>query len=162
MKAITTLSRLIFVKNPEDKISSAITLVYPPEWLDAKPVAPENAHFKTNREMSISVALARLERSRPQTLGGNLGQMAACLRHYVSDQRLLRIKEKKIPVLVITGTYDNLVNPKNSYHLSEVLGCKIHVFEGSGHGLPSEQSVAYNNLLDEHFSNAAKSRIDQH
>lgn len=160
MKAITTLTRLIFVKDPRDKIGSAITLVYPPEWLAAKPTAPENAHFETNKDMSISVALARLERSRPQTLGGNLGQMAACLRHYVSDQRLLKIKEAGIPVLVITGTFDNLVNPKNSYHLSEVLGCKIHVFEGSGHGLPAEQAVGYNHLLDEHFSNAARKAKD--
>ena len=157
LKAITTLGRLIFVKDPKLKVGSAIELVYPPEWLSAKPSTedPEMVKFDTNRDMVVSMALARIDRSRPQTLGGNLGQMAACLRHYVSDERLLKIKESGIPVLVVTGTWDNLVNPQNSFHISKVLDCPIEQFEGSGHGLPGEQPVRYNKLLDEHFSKAA-------
>lgn len=155
---MTTLSKLLFVRDPKLKIGHAITLVYPPEWLLQKPEEEDLQHFETNRDMSISLFLARIERSRPQTLGGNIGQTAACLRHYVSDQRLEKIKESGIPVLVMTGTWDNLVNPKNSYHLAKVLGCQFELFEGSGHGLPGEQPIRYNKLLDEHFSNAALKR----
>lgn len=154
MKAITTLGSLVFVKDPRVKIGRAITLVYPPKWLAAKPEEAEHAHFETNRDMFISTYLARLERSRPQTLTGNIGQTAACLSHYVSDSRLLKIKESGIPVLVMTGTWDNLVNPKNSYHISKVLGCPMEVFEGGGHGIPGEQPARYNKLIDDHFSGA--------
>ncbi|GAA5795142.1 hypothetical protein HPULCUR_000495 [Helicostylum pulchrum] len=154
LKAITTLGSLIFVKDPRIKVGRAITLVYPPQWLSAKPEDIEYAHFETNRDMFITHYLARLERSRPQTLTGNIGQTAACLSHYVSDARLLKLKESGIPVLVMTGTWDNLVNPKNSYHLAKVLECPIEVFDGGGHGLPGEQPARYNKLIDDHFSKA--------
>ncbi|KAG2232949.1 hypothetical protein INT48_008042 [Thamnidium elegans] len=155
LKAITTLGSLIFVKDPKVKIERAVSLVYPPKWLSAKSEEIEYAHFETNRDMLVSTYLARLERSRPQTLTGNIGQTAACLSHYVSDSRLLKIKESGIPVLVITGTLDNLVNPKNSYHIAKVLGCHMELFDGSGHGLPGEQPARYNKLIDDHFSEAA-------
>ncbi|KAL7311799.1 hypothetical protein PS15m_009518 [Mucor circinelloides] len=157
LKAITTLGRLVFVRDPKLKVGSAIELVYPPQWLSAKPTVedPEMMKFDTNRDMIISMALARIDRSRPQTLGGNLGQMAACLRHYVSDERLLKIRQSGIPVIVVTGTWDNLVNPQNSFHLSKVLDCPLEQFEGSGHGLPGEQPARYNKLIDQHFSRAA-------
>ncbi|KAI7887700.1 Alpha/Beta hydrolase protein [Mucor mucedo] len=154
-KAISTLSRLMFVRDPKLKVGHALTLIYPPEWLLSKPEEEDLQHYETNRDMSTALFLARIERSRPQTLGGNIGQTAACLRHYVSDQRLLKIKEAGIPVLVMTGTWDNLVNPKNSHHLAQVLDCQLEIFEGSGHGLPGEQAVRYNKYLDEHFSKAA-------
>ncbi|KAK4512967.1 uncharacterized protein ATC70_003678 [Mucor velutinosus] len=157
LKAITTLGRLIFVKDPKQKIGRAMDIVYPPDWLAAKPTSedPEMIKYDTNRDMVVSMALARLDRSRPQTLGGNIGQLAACLRHYVSDERLLKIKQSGIPVLVVTGTWDNLVNPRNSFHISKVLDCPLEQFEGSGHGIPSEQPTRYNELIDQHFSKAA-------
>ncbi|CAO3637414.1 unnamed protein product [Mucor fragilis] len=157
LKAITTLGSLVFVRDPKLKIGRAMDIVYPPEWLAAKPTSedPEMVKFDTNRDMVISMALARIDRSRPQSLGGNLGQMAACLRHYVSDERLLKIRQSGIPVLVVTGTWDNLVNPQNSFHISKVLDCPLEQFEGSGHGLPGEQPVRYNKLIDQHFSKAA-------
>ncbi|OBZ89968.1 putative aminoacrylate hydrolase RutD [Choanephora cucurbitarum] len=155
-KAVTTLPRMMFISDPKTRIGAALDLVYPPSWLDSKPTEPDFVQFETNRDMSISLFLARMDRSRPQTLTGNLGQTAACLRHYVSDERLLKIKAAGIPCLVVTGTWDNLVNPKNSYHLSRVLGCPIEIFEGSGHSLPGEQPVRYNRLIDTHFTQASK------
>ncbi|KAI8971755.1 Alpha/Beta hydrolase protein [Mycotypha africana] len=158
LKAITTLTKNIFVRDPKLKLGSFIEIVYPPEWLSSKPTVEDDPDekFETNRDMVISTALARIERTKPQTINGNLGQMAACLRHYVSDERLLKIKNSGIPVLVITGTWDNLVNPKNSYHISKVLECPLEVFDSSGHGIPGERPSRYNKLLDEHFSKAFK------
>ncbi|KAI8341623.1 Alpha/Beta hydrolase protein [Choanephora cucurbitarum] len=155
-KAVTTLPRMMLMSDPKNRIGLALELVYPQSWLDSKPTEPDFVQFETNRDMSISLFLARLDRSRPQTLTGNLGQTAACLRHYVSDERLLKIKAAGIPCLVVTGTWDNLVNPKNSYHLSRVLECPIEIFEGSGHSLPGEQPVRYNHLIDTHFTHASK------
>lgn len=149
---------MLLIEDPKLKIGHAISLIYPPEWLKQKPEDLEYEHCETNQDMTVSIFLARNDRIRPQTLTGNIGQTAACLRHYVSDQRLLKIKEASIPVLVLTGTWDNLVNPKNSYHLAKVLDCHLEVFEGSGHALASEQYTRYNNIIDEHFTIASKSR----
>lgn len=150
------MGRLVFIKDPKLKVGHALSLIYPAEWLSEKPKEEIHAHFETNRDLFIDSYLARLERSRPQTLTGNIGQTAACLTHYVSDARLLKIKEAHIPVLVMTGTWDNLVNPNNSFHLSKVLGCPIEIFDGSGHGLPGEQPVRYNKSMDDHFSAVTK------
>jgi pimeloyl-ACP methyl ester carboxylesterase len=142
---------LAFIKDPRDKVDSAISLVYPVKWMNAKPTDIENQKYLTNREMAIAAAMARIERSRPQPLRGNIGQTAACLTHFVSDEKLRKIKEGDIAVLIVTGTDDCLVNPQNSYYLHDMIGGQFEVFEGSGHGLPGEQTKRYNQLIDEHF-----------
>ncbi|CAO3649087.1 unnamed protein product [Mucor hiemalis] len=160
-KAVSTLSRLVFIREPKDKIGHAITLVFPTEWLQSKPEDEDYSEYATNKDMAVATFLARIDRTRPQPLRGNIGQTAAALRHYVSDERLKKIKDSGLPVIVMTGTWDNLVNPKNSYHLAEVLGCHLEVFEGSGHALPTEQSLRYNKFIDEHFTIAAALRANK-
>lgn len=113
---------------------------------------------KTNREMATHNFISHIRRSRLQPLHGNLAQTAACLTHSFSDARLLKIKESGLPVMVITGTWDNLVRPSNSYHLKRVLEPRrFEVFEGSGHAIPEEQPDRYNRFLDEHFTSASSS-----
>lgn len=108
--------------------------------------------------MSLAQYLARMDRSRPQTLIGNLAQMMAVLTHSVSDARLEKIKSSGVRCLVMTGTWDHLVNPKNSHYLSQRLGCELVVFEGSGHDLPAEEPERYNRLLDHHFRHCLPNR----
>ncbi|KAI8391024.1 Alpha/Beta hydrolase protein [Radiomyces spectabilis] len=154
-KALTTLSKItLFVKTPEAKVNSAIGLLYPDDWLDKKPDNPESS-FATNREMATTNFLARAKRTRVQPIQGNLGQTAACLTHCVSDDRLREIKRAGLPILVVTGTWDNLVRPESSYHMKDVLEARFELFQGSGHAIPEEQPDRYNRLLDEHFTAAA-------
>lgn len=98
-------------------------------------------------------------KSRLQPIRGNIGQSAACLRHNVSDQRLKKIKESKVPAMVITGTIDNFVNPAHSHHLQEMLGARYEIFEGSGHAIPEEQADRYNALLEDFFESAKTSKL---
>ncbi|KAG1395768.1 hypothetical protein G6F60_010038 [Rhizopus arrhizus] len=151
LKAITTFFRLIFARDPTYKLTQILSLLYPPQWLSAKPTAIEHASYETNADMSLAQYLARMDRSRPQTLIGHLGQMIAVLTHFVSEARLEKIKSSGVRCLVMTGTWDHLVNPKNSYYLSQRLGCELVVFEGSGHILPVEEPERYNRLMDHHF-----------
>ena len=131
-------------------------LVYPEQWLIQKPENPSKAaKFDTNREMATANFIRHVGKSRLQPIHGNLGQTAAVLRHSVSDDRLLKIKKAGLPVLVITGTWDNLVRPQYSYHLKEMLDPRFELFDGSGHAIPEEQPDRYNALIDEHFSHAA-------
>ncbi|CEG63070.1 hypothetical protein RMATCC62417_00277 [Rhizopus microsporus] len=157
-RALTTLPRLIFIKDPAERISQSLALVYPPQWLAAKPTQIEYEQYQTNQDLSLALQLARMDRSRPQTLWGNMAQMAACMTHHVSEARLQKIRETGIPILVMTGTWDHLVNPRNSYYLADKLGAELKVFEGAGHGLPGERQAEYNQQIDEHFTRAIKLR----
>ncbi|KAI8984155.1 Alpha/Beta hydrolase protein [Mycotypha africana] len=156
--AISTLSKIAFYyRDPKDQLNAAIDLVYPKEWLQQKPSANlsnTTKVFDTNRDYAIYELIKHIKLSRRQTLVGNLGQTAACLRHYVSDQRLQHIKSSGLPVMIITGTFDNLVRPEYSYHMKEKLEARFELFEGSGHAIPEEQPERYNRLLIDHFESA--------
>lgn len=134
-------------------MNAVIDLVYPQEWLAQKPL--KRTEYATNRELAVHGFIDHTTRSRRQPLHGNLGQTAACLRHYVSDERLRNIKSSGIPIMIVTGTIDHLVRPEYSYHMKKVLGnARFELFEGSGHAIPEEQPDKYNNLLVDHFSSA--------
>lgn len=45
--------------------------------------------------------------------------------------------------MVVTGTVDNLVRPSNSFHMANVMKCRLEVFPGGGHALSSEQPEWY-------------------
>ncbi|GAN07324.1 alpha/beta-hydrolase [Mucor ambiguus] len=118
--AISTLSKIaLFYRDPKDQLNAAIELVYPKEWLKQKPLV--QTEYDTNRELAIHSFIGHIRRSRRQPLHGNLGQTAACLRHYVSDERLLNIKSSGITIMIVTGTFDNLVRPEYSYHMKKIL-----------------------------------------
>lgn len=136
-------------------MNAAIDLVYPKDWLSQKPTAFESKHA-TNRELAIHGFIGHITRSRRQPLHGNLGQTMACLGHHVSDDRLLNIRASGLPIMIVTGTYDNLVRPEYSYHMKKIFAedARFELFEGSGHAIPEEQPDRYNSLLDDHFTNA--------
>ena len=154
--AISTISKIVlFYREPKDKVNAAMELVYPHTWLIQKPASEIKAQkYSTNREMATASFIKHVRQSRLQPLHGNLGQTAACLMHCFSDERLLKIKKSGLPVLVVTGTWDNLVRVESSYHLQKVLDPRFELFEGSGHAIPEEQPERYNALLEDHFSKA--------
>ncbi|KAI8384649.1 Alpha/Beta hydrolase protein [Radiomyces spectabilis] len=155
-KAVSTLSKIAFMyRYPKDQLNAGIELIYPKEWLDQKPTT--KTQYDTNREMAIDNFIKYIRQSRLQPLRGNVGQTVACLRHYFSDERLLAIKKSGLPVLIVTGTWDNLVRPEYSYHMKKVLDARLELFQGSGHGIPEEQPHRYNQLLDEHFTSSVSS-----
>lgn len=147
---MSTLSKIaLYYRDPKDQLNAAIELVYPKHWLDQK---SENPKYETNKDFAIHGFIGHVVRSQRQNILANIGQTAACLRHYVSDERLLHIKQTGLPVLIVTGTIDHLVRPESSYHLKSVLDtARLEVFEGSGHAIPEEQAERYNALLVEHF-----------
>ncbi|GES92615.1 alpha/beta-hydrolase [Rhizophagus clarus] len=155
---VTTLSRLLFIRNPLDKIDIVVKLLFPNEWLRA-PAPPGSSHA-TNEEHILETFRQRIAKRGIQPVNGAIGQMAACIRHYCSPSRLHRIKCYISQILVITGTLDNLVNPANSYYLAKQLNAEFECWEGSGHALPNEQAERYNNLLDFHFRKSGLINID--
>ncbi|CAG8697721.1 20394_t:CDS:10, partial [Rhizophagus irregularis] len=134
---VTTLSKLMFIRNPLDKIDIVVKLLFPNEWLRA-PAPPGSSHA-TNEEHILETYRQRIAKRGIQPVNGAIGQMAACIRHYCSPSR----------------TLDNLINPANSHYLAKQLNADFECWEGSGHALPNEQAERYNNLLDLHFRKSA-------
>jgi pimeloyl-ACP methyl ester carboxylesterase len=71
------------------------------------------------------------------------------LTHKVEDDRLKKIKENNIKTLIMTGTDDCLVDPKNSKHLAENLEGILEIFEGSGHVIGSEKPSKFNQRIEQ-------------
>ncbi|CAG8512723.1 6114_t:CDS:10 [Funneliformis mosseae] len=144
--AVTTISKLMFIRNPLEKVEITVRLIYPKEWLEAP--APPGSPHPTNEKHMLDKFLERMTSRGIQPVN------AACLRHYCSPDRLRRIKHNIPQILVVTGSWDNLIRPENSYYLAEQLNADFEYWEGSGHALPGEQAERYNDLLDVHFRKA--------
>ncbi|ORX49195.1 alpha/beta-hydrolase [Hesseltinella vesiculosa] len=154
---VATFAKIIFFYEPHDQLSAAMEMVYPVEWMNKVPEDPALAEqYETNREMITLTFIRHIGQSRLQPLQGSLGQISACLRHNFSDARLRRLKDTGIPILIVTGTHDNMVPAALSYRLNRVLKvAQLEVFEGSGHDIPEEQVHRYNKLLLQHFNKAS-------
>ncbi|CAG8543059.1 6662_t:CDS:10 [Ambispora leptoticha] len=152
LTGVLTIMRSMFIRDRHKKIPIMIKLLFPPSWLDSP--APSGSSFETNKAHLMEELRRQIQLTNPTTLTGSVGQIAAVLSHGVSRERLIQIRENIPRILVITGTWDNLVNPKNSYYLGEELQADLQIFEGSGHALPTEQAERYNMALEDHFRKA--------
>ncbi|CAG8601330.1 9318_t:CDS:2 [Ambispora gerdemannii] len=147
-----TILKMMFIRDRQKKIPIFVDLIFPKPWLTSP--APSNSSYATNNEYLYDLLRQRIMITKSATLTGTVGQIVAILTHRVSRERLLHIRENIPRILVNTGTWDNLVKPKNSYFLKDQLNADFHVFEGSGHGLPTEQAERYNAGLEDHFRKA--------
>ncbi|KAJ3284613.1 hypothetical protein HK104_009852 [Borealophlyctis nickersoniae] len=156
--AITGIPKTMVIKDAEARGNAVVEMIFPKEWLDqpTDQVGPNGEPYATNREATIDRLLQRITETKPQPRNGAVGQLLACLTHYVSVDRLKQLKSVGFPILVATGTWDNLINPDSSKHLAKHLECRLEVFQGSGHAITSEQPKRYNAMLEEHIRRAAK------
>ena len=98
--------------------------------------------------------LAWIRRSEHASFRCSAAQLAAVLRHGTL-RRLARIRA---PTLVITGSADRLVPPRNSEVLAAAIpGAKVVVLDGAGHVFPLEREEETVRALTEHFLGAAQS-----
>ncbi|TPX55637.1 hypothetical protein PhCBS80983_g05150 [Powellomyces hirtus] len=158
LTAIWTFANMFLggIKTPQQGYDIYCNLVFAQSWLNAEPVG---ATHKSNREMMHEALAATAAAKGMQSPTGRSGQMAAIRGHFVSAARLKKIGQLGVPVLVMTGTEDNLIRPKNSFHIAKQIGCPLEVFEGAGHGLAQERPHRFHELMCATF---AKSRAFVH
>ncbi|TPX50452.1 hypothetical protein SeMB42_g02242 [Synchytrium endobioticum] len=142
--SFTTIPRIVMTKDPELRAQRLLPLLFPEPHLKSK--GPGN--YATMFDYHKAVLQDRICRTKPQPLAGAMSQIAAAMTHRVSDERL-KLLAKSVPVMVVTGTIDNLVRPSNSFHMANVMMCRLEVLNGAGHALPSEQPEWFNKLLME-------------
>ncbi|KAI8814017.1 Alpha/Beta hydrolase protein [Cladochytrium replicatum] len=170
VQAVTTVPRILFSTSLSSRTEKMVSLLFPPDVLNRHPPDPKDdpyvakmfeafgeettETFRTNRDYLAALFMYRAKLTRPQTVYGSLSQLYAAMTHSVSKDRLHALRDSGVPILVVTGTWDKMVDPKNSEYLSQQLGARLHVFHGAGHAMSAEQSLEYNQMLKTHFDKA--------
>ncbi|KAI9313818.1 Alpha/Beta hydrolase protein [Dichotomocladium elegans] len=138
----------LFASDPKKRQDRLIRINYTEHWLQSR--APDTD--MTQLDLLRKRLEDRDRRTRPQTLGGMLGQAVASLRHRVTGEELIRIRESEIPILVLTtslDTWDNFVYLSHSEYLNEKLSpWRFVVFEDTGHNVPTARHQELNQLLE--------------
>ncbi|KAJ3100597.1 hypothetical protein HDU97_002127 [Phlyctochytrium planicorne] len=138
-----------FAKNVVDK------LLFPEKWLNEP--APEGTPFETNRDHILNWMIERFSKTGLQDQQGRDNQQVACITHWMSTKRLHEIRDVHVPILVMTGTEDNvLIQPSSSIYLATMLKARLEIFEGGGHALRVQFPERHNELLLDHLKRAWK------
>jgi len=135
-------------KTIEERGSTMLPMIYSTRFLNEEVEKGPDGKAITNYDVLLADLVARSHLDPPQTKIGMIGHISAISTHYVSNKRLKILKEKKIPILIMTGTVDHLVRPINSHRLKKVLEpVEFVVFEGAGHGIIRECNSEFNAAL---------------
>ncbi|KAJ3985186.1 Alpha/Beta hydrolase protein [Lentinula detonsa] len=149
-KGFNALARMMFIKDPSQKIPILLDLLYTSSWIDEK--AADDPKGRTNREVEFESYARRLEITRPQTLVGALSQMCAGLTHHVSAQRLRHISKSIPKVTIATGDHDHLVSPHNTVYLkTHMEEAEVVIFKDTGHALHYQRPREVNAMLERVF-----------
>ena len=93
-----------------------------------------------------------MEITKPQTLMGALGQMAAGLTHNVTQERLAKISASVPKVLILSAAKDTVVpyteGEKLKRHMPEA---EYQCWEKTGHGICGQHKDRFNQLLEKVF-----------
>ncbi|KAJ4488392.1 Alpha/Beta hydrolase protein [Lentinula aciculospora] len=156
-KGFNALLRMIFMKDPAQKIPILLDLLYTSPWIDEKAV--DDPKRRTNREVEFESYARRLEITRPQTLIGALSQMSAGLTHHVSAEKLRKISKSIPKVTLATGDHDNLVLPHNTVYLkAHMEEAEVVTFKDTGHALHYQRQREFNAMLERVFEEGRSRR----
>ncbi|KAK3832690.1 MAG: Alpha/Beta hydrolase protein, partial [Linnemannia elongata] len=141
-------ARVLTILDPQLRLRFITDHLYPKTSLSFLPLLPPHTYTKKTPKNNKTLKKQYIDIPM-QPLHANIAQVWAALTHHVSPQRLAQIRASQIPVLIVTGTDDRLVRHSASKYMQKHLDCRMSVFEGSGHIIPSEQTVAYCSLVEE-------------
>eukprot|EP01090_Pellita_catalonica_P019120 TRINITY_DN6381_c0_g1_i3.p1 TRINITY_DN6381_c0_g1~~TRINITY_DN6381_c0_g1_i3.p1 ORF type:complete len:357 (-),score=30.62 TRINITY_DN6381_c0_g1_i3:949-2019(-) len=128
---------------PELRVDRVLETSFSTKYLDT-PVGD-----KTYRVLLRDMILERMAQVRPMSMRSYLSQMSAVSLHSMSHSRLKDLRESGLPICVMTGTSDVLVNPINSAILNEALDpVEYLIFEGAGHCINIEHFQEFNAALE--------------
>eukprot|EP01100_Stratorugosa_tubuloviscum_P006305 TRINITY_DN2730_c0_g3_i1.p1 TRINITY_DN2730_c0_g3~~TRINITY_DN2730_c0_g3_i1.p1 ORF type:complete len:290 (-),score=118.66 TRINITY_DN2730_c0_g3_i1:113-982(-) len=124
------LLRSLITGKPEVKAPIIAEMLFSEEYLNSE----RNGEINRTRLYREMIQIWNTE--PPLTLTGYFAQVAACMTHSVSEERLRQIKNSGVPIAIATGTDDHLVDPENSRYLRTILEPKIYVeWERTGHAV---------------------------
>jgi pimeloyl-ACP methyl ester carboxylesterase len=134
-----------------------IPLLYSKKWLAKKYVDDSGlvSPSLTNHDVARAELIQIRQDEGVESVAGVLGQIGACLRHYISFARLQILRESGVPTMIMTGDKDKLVRFQNSFILRDALQPrKFVLLNGAGHMIHEECAQKVNESLFSHFENS--------
>ncbi|PRP84145.1 hypothetical protein PROFUN_04136 [Planoprotostelium fungivorum] len=96
------------------------------------------------------IASRKIEGGKPPIFGF-LGQLHAVSRHRVKPEELQLIRDSQVPVMVMTGDEDHMVDPRNSAEMNELLQpVEYIVMPETGHAINAERAAEFNEAMFRH------------
>lgn len=126
---LTTLTS----SDPKKVVDAMLSFLYPPEFLATKNGDNGTMHdvvFKYHSEV------AAINGAPPAS--GSLGQTAALMFHFVSDDKLRQIRDYGFPILVVGAQQDHCINVSHALHFRDVLASdhtQFVMYEDAGHAV---------------------------
>ncbi|PRP84561.1 hypothetical protein PROFUN_05896 [Planoprotostelium fungivorum] len=93
------------------------------------------------------------------TLTGLFGQLSAVTTHRTTDEELIVMRDSGVPIMIMTGDEDYLVDPQNSEEMNTVLRpVQYIVMKATGHGINAEKSKEFNEAMFAHVERGEERR----
>lgn len=157
MKGLMLLAKGFTISDPLESLLNKTSTLFPQEYINS----PAPSDYKPVHLLKLFSAekycmghvfmereLDRATRTRPAAASGS--QISAVSSHYVSAKRLEQIKDSKIPVLVVAGSLDILMDVGNSKYLANALNAnKLVIYPDCGHSVIFQKSNELNILIKE-------------
>ncbi|BGP43815.1 hypothetical protein JCM10450v2_008013 [Rhodotorula kratochvilovae] len=138
------------VRTPAAQIDLITNTLFPESFLEEE--VQEDGEYKgrKRRELVEADFLRRYHIGRRQSASGQLGQMAAVLKHRMSADRLAVLASSIPRIAIVHGTEDLLINVQRAHELHKDLpGSTLKIVENAGHALPSQIKEEYNAWIRE-------------
>ncbi|GAA6055715.1 hypothetical protein JCM3770_001034 [Rhodotorula araucariae] len=138
------------VRTPAAQVSLVTNTLFPESFLEEEVLQEGEFKGKKRRELIEADLMRRYQIGRRQSVSGQLGQMAAVLKHSVSADRLGVLATRIPRIAIIHGTEDLLIDVQRAHELhQDIPGSSLKVVQNAGHGLPSQITDEYNAWIRE-------------
>ncbi|KAI9595305.1 Alpha/Beta hydrolase protein [Syncephalis fuscata] len=130
--------------DPVTRFKQGQELIYPVQWLDS---SSRMDPTKNNRELLLEMVLSIDPNDYAKINKGYERQVDAITIPYMTEEKLIKIRDSNLKVLICTGDIDYLVAPSNSEDLANILQAPLKVFRGCGHCIHAEKPDEYNEAI---------------
>lgn len=126
-KTASLFLRKLHMKSDEERVDISISMLHPDEWLD---------EIEGRRAQLQLEWLERLQHLGQDRQEGIRNQVMAHITHRVGKKRATELVASGIPILVVHGAKDILINVKAAYWMHKIFEpAETIIFEGAGHGV---------------------------
>lgn len=149
---------MLMPKSQKAKLENKQQILFANSWL----TAPDSLGvYPTNSDRFIAEELWRQKNLEPSAMRGTLLQALACTSHGVTGDRLSKLAETLsdgIPILVLSGDKDKMIEVKHSHEIKDALGDKarLKIWEDAGHVLHFERQKEFDELVEEYWKEAER------
>lgn len=146
VSSVPDMLRWAVARNKEEKVRALLPFCYSKKFLKKYEDTVFEWHMETYRHVHMSSVVAH---------------MFAVTGHYITYERMERLKASSFPILIMVGSEDRMVRTQNAKMLHELLDAKLVVIEDCGHMLNLESPERFNEELAAFLNESVKNNDKQ-